>query len=488
MHSALKVPEVLETIRERFEMTLNLDKRYLVMVYSILSDGAGSQSFSIKEAKKLATSWAPEAFGSDSDGQFKHFLNELVGLGVLRELDSGRFELRNSSVRKLLSETNMLDVDNKLIQVVDDMNQMDPMDYRPFESSNPGAMPRPMTFRDQKAITGMVSTEDNNKLGNIQEEKFTSTMVIGSKAQGIDQIAATMPRLFDTEHTFFGAPANLNEYYKHKVSTSKYKTPADFEKNVLAALGKADKLPQMIFIDVDPETDIALLLGLLDSADSIGRNAKKGKYPVRVLFLMGPKAYWKWLQAREFTAGREEAMSIIHLSRWKRCAINMLLQQLDMVDSANEVYEIEKATGGWHFALTNMISMKRERGKKNVTKLKDLGPNFPLLNAKTRNARKFLETTGAFDMPWVMRLLSTMSHSDGDFDKDDFMLALMDQDGFSDVSEVETVAHLNWLHDMNLLTAKSSAGSDVKRKTIYALAPEIKHMVEVLSSEESTVD
>ncbi|WP_286873106.1 hypothetical protein [Spongiibacter sp.] len=486
VRSALNVPEVLETIRERFEMTLNLDKRYLVMVYSILSEGAGSQSFSVKEAKKLATSWAPEVFGSDSDGQFKHFLNELVGLGVLRELDSGRFELRNSSVRKLLSETNMLDVDNKLLQVIEDMNQMDPMDYRPFDSSTLDAIPRPMTFRDQKAITGMASEEDKNKLGSIRAQLFTSTLIIGSDAQGLGDIRPTMPGLFDMENTFFDAPANLNKYTTHDVSTGKYKTPAEFEKNLSAVIGKAEKLPQMVVVTIEPETEISLLLGLIDAADNLGGNAKKIKMPVRVLFLMGPQAYWKWLQARELTAGREEAMSIIHLSRWKRCAINMLLEQLEMVDSANAVYEIEKATGGWHYAMKNMITLKRE--KKNISKLKDFGRDFPLPSLRTRNARRFLEEAGVPTMPWAMPLLTSLAQASGDFDKDDFMLALMEQDGLADVSEVEATAHLNWLRDMNLLTTKSTSGKDSKRKLTYALPPEIKHMVEVLSGEETTVD
>jgi hypothetical protein len=486
VRSALNVPEVLETIRERYEMTLNLDKRYLVMVYSILSEGAGSQSFSIKEAKKLATSWAPEAFGSDSDGQFKHFLNELVGLGVLRELDSGRFELRNSSVRKLLSETNMLDVDNKLLQVVEDMSQMDPMDYRPFDAGDRSAMPRPMTYRDQKAITGMVSSKDSNKMGSIKEELFTSTLIIGSEALGLPEIVPTLPKLFDMEHSFFGAPANLNEYTCHKVRTSKYKSPAEFEKNILAVFSKADKLPQMIFVDIDPETDIALLLGLLDATNAIGLNAKKTKYPVRVLFLMGPKAYWQWLQAREFTAGREEAQPIIHLSRWKRCAINLLLEQLEMVDSANAVYEIETATGGWHFAIVNMIRLKRE--KKNVTKLRDLGPNFPLCNAKSRNARIFMGKAGALDMSWVMPVLGALGQIQEDVEQDDFMLILMEQEGLSDVSEVEGVVYLKWLRDMSLLTTKSKTDDNGKRVLLYSLAPDLKHMVEVLSGEESTVD
>ena len=225
----------------------------------------------------------------------------------------------------------------------------------------------------------------------------------------------------------------------------------------------------------------------MDAADNVGNHAKKTKYPVRVLFLMGPRAYWNWLEAREFTAGREEAISIIHLTRWKRCAINMLLEQLEMVDSANEVDEVEKATGGWHWAIKNMIEMKRK--KKSVSSLKDLGTNFPMLNAKTRGARKFMEAAGALEVSWVMPLLNSLAKSCDDFDNDDFMLALMEQDGLSDVTEIESAAHLGWLRDMNLLTAKATSGGDSsRRKMTYALAPEIKHMVEVLSGEESIVD
>ncbi|GAB3375125.1 hypothetical protein NCG89_02980 [Spongiibacter taiwanensis] len=485
VQSALNVPEVLDTIRERFEMTLNLDKRYLVMVYSILNEGTGAQSFSVAEAKDLATIWAPKTFGSYSERQFKHFLNELVGLGVMLELESGRFELRNSSVRKLLSESRTLDVQNKLEQAIIDMDQIDPMDYRSFSRSDAKSYPRPITFRDEKTITGMVSEIDSQKRGFIQPKHFTSTMVVGSDAQGIKDVALTMPSLFETEQAFFKDGASHKAYQMFSVSSAKYKSPADLDKNMGVLFANAEKKPQMLVIDVAEDVGIALLLGLLDTSNSIGSAQKASKYPVRIIFLVGPVVYWEWLQAAEFTAGREDAQAVIHLARWKRCAINLLLEQIDMVDSAPAVEEAAISTGGWHCALNTVVTLRRS--KKNATSIRDFGRNFqPLPETDERNSRSFLKMAGVFSLPWVEPLLVQLSQDGSGFDRDGFGINLICVDSLADTPESEIDGYLKWLLSMDLLKAESMQGQ--QRKLVYSVAPEIKHMVEMVHGSTASVD
>lgn len=481
VQAALKVPEVLDTIRERFEMTLNLDKRYLVMVYSILNEGAGAQSFSVAEAKDLATIWAPDTFGCYSDRQFKHFLSELVGLGVMRELESGRFELRNTSVRKLLSETKTLDVQNKLEQAILDMQEIDPMDYRAFSSE----LPRPITFRDEKTITGMVVKEDVQKQGTIRPNYFTSTLVVGSVAQGLEQIQDSLPGLFEIEQSFFPGAAYQKTYKSYQVSSAKYQTPVDLEKNLQGLFKQAEIRPQMLFIKVVDDIDMSLLLALLDTANSVGRSTKAARNPVRLVFLIGPSVYWSWLRASVFTSGREEVQSIIHLSRWKRCAINVLLEKLGMVDSANEVDEVEQSTGGWHLALTNIVNLRRD--KKTATTIRDFGRNFqPLTKTDERDSRHFLKAAGAYDLPWVMPLLGELVKETGAFDRESFAITLLCIGELTDVSESEAYRFLEWMLTMDFLKAESTPG--MRRKLVYRVAPEISHMVETINVEDATVD
>ncbi|MEJ2041964.1 MAG: hypothetical protein P8X74_05415 [Reinekea sp.] len=482
VQAALNVPDVLDTIRERFEMTLNLDKRYLVMVYSILNEGSGAQSFSVAEAKDLATTWAPDTFGQYSDRQFKHFLNELVGLGVMRELDSGRFELRNTSVRKLLSETKTLDVQNKLEQAIQDMQEIDPMDYRAFSS----AFPRPITYRDEKAITGMVVKEDIQKQGTIRPSHFTSTVVVGSEAQGLEQIKGSLPGLFEFEQSFFPEATRHKEYRSYQVSSTKYQAPVDFEKSVRSLFKQAEIQPQMLFISVVEGIDIALLLALLDTANSVGLSAKPARNPVRVVFLIGPQVYWSWLQASEVTSGREEAQSIIHLTRWKRCAINVLLEKLGMVDSAYEVDEVEKSTGGWHLAISNIVSLRKDR--KTATTIRDFGRDRfqPLTKTDERNSRRFLKATGAYDLPWVLPLLRELVQEPGAFDRESFVITMLCVKELSDVPENEAYHFLEWLLAMDLLKAESTSGP--QRKLVYHVAPEIRHMVETVNVEDASMD
>ena len=93
--------EVRSLIRQRFEMTLNLDTRYAIIVYSVALEGRGTQPFSAAQVRDAAAYWLPE-LAKKTDMQIEAILEELVGLGVLRKLAGKGFALRNSNILMLL--------------------------------------------------------------------------------------------------------------------------------------------------------------------------------------------------------------------------------------------------------------------------------------------------------------------------------------------------------------------------------------------------
>lgn len=108
-------PSVRQFISERFVWTVGLDPRYEGLVYSMILEQSGDRDgfrrqFTAREALELARSWWPKGFDRMMPEEAASLLRELVGLGVLVQLDSGSFRLRNANVVRMLgSQTEILE-------------------------------------------------------------------------------------------------------------------------------------------------------------------------------------------------------------------------------------------------------------------------------------------------------------------------------------------------------------------------------------------
>ncbi|WP_049124589.1 hypothetical protein, partial [Burkholderia cenocepacia] len=92
---------VQKLCRDRFDMTLHLDKRYMLIVYGLIEKhGRSISSFSVKQALDVARLWAPDQFQGMSESGFEALLEELGGLGVLKtvQVNPRQYALRNQSI------------------------------------------------------------------------------------------------------------------------------------------------------------------------------------------------------------------------------------------------------------------------------------------------------------------------------------------------------------------------------------------------------
>ena len=97
--------ELRDAIRERFLLTLQLDQRYEVISYALaheLKEGADlDRGLARDRILEAVTGWWPEGFGS-RNLEFDMLLQEMEGLGVLREIEPDRYTLRNPNILLLL--------------------------------------------------------------------------------------------------------------------------------------------------------------------------------------------------------------------------------------------------------------------------------------------------------------------------------------------------------------------------------------------------
>jgi hypothetical protein len=95
---------VRQLMRETFDLTLNLDRRYkliaLVTAFTALEHGADHE-VSTTELRDDCTEWWREGFAGQGVDEFRLLLKEMVGLGVLAAAGD-RWRLRSSNVLRLL--------------------------------------------------------------------------------------------------------------------------------------------------------------------------------------------------------------------------------------------------------------------------------------------------------------------------------------------------------------------------------------------------
>ena len=108
-----------ETIRERFDLTLQLDPRYEVIAYAMAFEFQGAEGERISDGilgrtiQQYATGWWEDGFDIP-DKEFDTLLEEMEGLGVLRKRkadDSGRprYTFRNPNILLLLGDSEKIE-------------------------------------------------------------------------------------------------------------------------------------------------------------------------------------------------------------------------------------------------------------------------------------------------------------------------------------------------------------------------------------------
>ena len=108
VEEAYQSQDLRQAIRDRFKLTLGLDKRYEVIAYSIaygsLESAKGRvDGFSVSWIRDEILYWWSEGFrGRSSVDEIRALLEEMVGLGILRVTNEGYFTLRTPNVALLM--------------------------------------------------------------------------------------------------------------------------------------------------------------------------------------------------------------------------------------------------------------------------------------------------------------------------------------------------------------------------------------------------
>lgn len=181
-------PHFRGNLSGKFEATLSLDERYRLITYAMLvhsMDRRGSSpALQDVEVQERALNWWPQGFAQDSTlDAFQGLLQEMVGLGVLIETE-GRYAIRSSRIAAMLGGRD--EIERKLLEmsVMPGYQKLDTGSFRRLEKDS--FVPSPMTAR-QEGVT--LAARDAPPV----------QLVLGSKALGVDELAASLEVLADDE-------------------------------------------------------------------------------------------------------------------------------------------------------------------------------------------------------------------------------------------------------------------------------------------------
>jgi hypothetical protein len=178
-----------EEIRSKFQLTLQLDPRYEVVAYSLAHDAlservSGAMGRSTSEISESARSWWRDGFAGTTEAVFRVLLDEMVGLGVLRQTQEGKYWLRNPNILLLLG--NLEEVEGVLLR-----DRELPLEFEPdaFRSRLTGVEPtnprrHPLTFQQRKVLG---------------QRRSAVTIVSGNRAAGVDDLIEFLQADRDTE-------------------------------------------------------------------------------------------------------------------------------------------------------------------------------------------------------------------------------------------------------------------------------------------------
>ncbi len=309
-------------IRERFQLTLQLDPRYEVVAYALAFDLLGKDSdlgygIDRRQLAVDARGWWPDGF-DDDDREFNVLLQEMEGLGVLRSIDdSGRYTLRNPNVLLLLGSRDEI--------------------YRVLEK------PREKPQRFEKAsFHARYSDRDSTLCPLTYEQESTLrkgggvAVVTGCNASGIEDVKRFLSRRI--EHTCF-----------HELSNAL--VAENFRRMLGQFRPKSRNLTTVVLVSHLEQWNIDWILAARDAL-----RVKKTGDRIKVLFVANPRLLWRLM--KQMTDKPIEQPEWIGIRPWNQIFLRHWLSENNQPHDSAHVQELMEVSGGWPSVLAKFVRLR----------------------------------------------------------------------------------------------------------------------------------
>lgn len=470
---------------ERFDMTLNLDKRYTVAVYGLIYayDKAIGQ-FTVSQALEVARTLVPEEFEQMSESGFESLLQELVGLGVLRVDDKAKrqYALRNQSILQLIGS--MDDIQHKLQQAIKGLkdHEQDVLTCH-AAGSGPNRIPSPLSLQDERMILSAKPPEG--------APKYSVSLVMGTPALGMT--LKDMQEGFSAINEFQSGSA-LAKYENQAITDAATIDLKRFAERILTAIETwAATKPAVVLISLEDCSSIDRIMDLISIANEKASKATRLKHPLRLVFLLGAKAMWRWYAHSWLTATPNEIGGQVDLHRWTSHACESLLEQQGMSVTPEQGEMLRAATEGWYAYLMSFIEVRKK--KESASSFHDFSKIFkPLAELSSKDFEKFVQMSGMCSFDWSLPLAGKLKEFDmlSNFSKDDLQTAIEfigDEDPNFPIMLEQADAVVRWwaaLRVIEVNTKKQSKDANREGQVTYSFLPSIQRAINEYQRQAST--
>ena len=331
VEEAYQSQDLRQAIRDRFKLTLGLDKRYEVIAYSIaygsLESAKGMvDGFSVSWIRDEILYWWSEGFrGRSSVDEIRALLEEMVGLGILRVTNEGYFTLRSPNVALLMGT--LEEIQEELLR-----DREVPLEYEAA------------TFRSTLSLKNdfrrsPLTAQQESKL---QSRENGVSIIFGCKAAGLGDLKIFLESAYIKKKEFFR--------YWDEISDQ-----ADFTRR-LQESSRNRKKDGITLIVVSSQCNWSETW-VNEAIQKVTRLKKDDSF-MRVVFIADPQKAWQLVsQNSTGLVGLEERA--IPLKTWHDSALRHWLEDFNFPSDKKIREKIKAVTGNWSTLLQDFYQLSQ---------------------------------------------------------------------------------------------------------------------------------
>jgi len=323
VREAYESQELRKQIRDRFLWTLQLDQRYEVIAYALVFESANDleaaiEGYSVSQIRKFAISWWSAGFKDNNSLDAIHvLLDEMVGLGILRQTEQNRYALRSPNVKLLMGTAD--EIEAALEKDREPPSRYEAKFFRRGEGHN--------SFKRSPLTASQESQLLTNENGVF--------IVFGCKGAGLNDLTPFLRAITTKEHfVYFDEIPDKNTFTKR-----------------LETLSKREK--EGTTLVVIPNQSPWSELWVKEAIEKVNRLTSALSF-VKIIFCADPKQTWSLINQNLVCSDlfKTGAISVINLGPWHDTALREWLSDLNFGPTdKNGRNLITETTGNWPILL-----------------------------------------------------------------------------------------------------------------------------------------
>ena len=321
VEEAYQSQDLRNNIRDRFKLTLGLDLRYEVIAYSIADGSQQNETgmedgFSVSWIREQVLYWWSEGFaGRSSEDEILALLEEMVGLGVLRETDAGYFTLRSSNLALLMGT--QPEIEAELLRHREPQPEYEPATFRsPLVKNKADSRRSPLTVQQESELL---------------RREYGVSIILGCQAAGIDDLRVFMEAAFSKKDCKIHYLENLSDR-------------SDFSQR-LTEISNRRKKDTTTLLVVSPTTPWSK--DWVDEAIKKIKRLKKEDSFIQLAFVADTQKVWQLVNYSSTGFDYFKEVRYFSLKPWHDAALRHWLEDAKLPSGLEVRKKITEVTGNW---------------------------------------------------------------------------------------------------------------------------------------------